>query len=242
MTKQKETVVPKPKKAKVSKNYFTQDTEDAILEYLASTDQVQRNIIYKTRINYAFNKLVENLIHKYKFYHYEVSYEDAKHETITFFIEKLNKYSQGKGKAYSYFTIVGRNYLIAKNKGNYNVKKIKADLSVVDDTRNVINEVHNSDAMSELQVFFNIFIKYCDDNINVLFTRKRDIQIANSVLELFRRREYIENFNKKALYISIREMTDANTHDVTKIVTILKHKFEKMYSEYMHNPEEFVAM
>ena len=170
--------------------------------------------------------MVENLIHKYKFYHYDVSYEDTKHEVITFLIEKLNKFNPANGKAYSYFTIVGRNYLIAKNKGNYNSKKTKEEVNAIDENRDVINEIHNKEKQVELKSFFDVYIEHCDSNLNVIFSKKKDIQIANSILEIFKRRENIENFNKKALYILIREMTDANTHDITKIVNVLKKKYK----------------
>ena len=53
----------------MSKIYFSQDTEDAIIAYIREEDQSTRNRLYETRINRPFNKLVENLIHKYKFYH-----------------------------------------------------------------------------------------------------------------------------------------------------------------------------
>lgn len=217
----------------MSKNeYFSKDTEQAIIEYILETDQHKRNLIYRSKIDRAFNKLVENLIHKYKFYHYDVSYEDSKNEVISFLIEKLNNFKAEKGKAFSYFTIIGRNYLIAKNRSNYNNKKSKEELSVIDDTRDLINEMHNSEVQRSLKTFFDYFVEHCDENLAVYFSKKKDIQIANSILEIFRRRENIENFNKKALYIMIREMTDANTHDVTKIVTVLKKKFNEMYSDY----------
>lgn len=212
--------------------YFSKDTEQAIIDYILETDQHKRNSIYRSKIDRAFNKLVENLIHKYKFYHYDVSYEDSKNEVISFLIEKLNNFKAEKGKAFSYFTIIGRNYLIAKNRSNYNNKKSKEELSVIDDSRDLINEMHNSEVQRTLKTFFDYFVEHCDENLAVYFTKKKDIQIANSILEIFRRRENIENFNKKALYIMIREMTDANTHDVTKIVTILKKKFNEMYSDY----------
>jgi hypothetical protein len=219
----------------MSKIYFSQDTEDAIIDYIRETDQSVRNRLYETRINRPFNKLVENLIHKYKFYHYDVSYEDTKHEVITFLIEKLNKFNPENGKAYSYFTIVGRNYLIAKNKGNYNSKKTKEEVTAIDENRDVINEIHNKEKQTELKSFFDVYIEHCDNNLNVIFIKKKDIQIANSILEIFKRRENIENFNKKALYILIREMTDASTHDITKIVNVLKKKYRELYELYHKN-------
>lgn len=214
------------------KNYFTKDTEDAIVAYVLETDQFVRNSLYRTRIDRAFNKLAENLIHKYKFYNYEVSYEDSKNEVISFLIQKLNKYKADRGKAYSYFTVICRNYLIAKNKSHYNNTKTKEDLSAIDDARDVINELSNREKTSELKDFVDIFVEYCDYNLNEMFGKLKDKQIANAVLELFRRRENIEEFNKKALYIMIREMTDSNTHDITKVVNVLKKKYREMYMEY----------
>jgi hypothetical protein len=47
------------RKPKKSINYFNEDTQAAILEYLASSDQKERNKIYDERINYAFYKLAK---------------------------------------------------------------------------------------------------------------------------------------------------------------------------------------
>ena len=104
------------------KQYFTADVDAAIKEYLASSNQDERNEIYRTRIAYAFYKLAENLIHTFKFYYTEVeSLEDLKHEVCCFFLEKLDYFKPEKGsKAFSYFSIVGKNYLILYNNNNYN--------------------------------------------------------------------------------------------------------------------------
>lgn len=89
--------------------YFTEDTELAIIEYLASEDQDERNKIYNRRIHYSFYKLAENLIHTFKFYYTEVDdLEDLKHEVICFLLEKLHYFKVGRGKAFSYFSIVGK--------------------------------------------------------------------------------------------------------------------------------------
>ena len=83
--------IPKKRGRKPSKKqYFTSDVDLAIQEYLASSNQAERNEIYRTRIAYAFYKLAENLIHTFKFYYTEVeTLEDLKHEVCCFFLEKL---------------------------------------------------------------------------------------------------------------------------------------------------------
>ena len=86
---------PKPKKRgrkpSKKKQYFTSDVDIAIKEYLASSNQDERDFIFKTRIHYPFYKLAENLIHTFKFYYTEVDdLEDLKHEVVCFFLEKLD--------------------------------------------------------------------------------------------------------------------------------------------------------
>lgn len=214
------------------KYYFTQNTEDNILLYLKEEDSFTRNKIYRNNIDHAFNKLAENLIHTYKFYHYEDTYEDLKHEVITFFLEKLNHFNPDSGKAYSFFTKIGYNYLVNRNNTTYKGKKEKEDLIVLDDNRDVINEIDYSDYKTDLSGFFDIFAVYLDENSNSIFDKKHEIQIAYAVLELFKNRVNIENFNKKALYIMIREMTNAKTHDITKVVNIIKKHFISLFEVY----------
>ena len=111
---------PQPKKRgrkKTKKRYFTEDTDLAIKQYLASSNQEERDKIFARRIHYPFYKLAENLIHTFKFYYTEVDdLEDLKHEVVCFLLEKLHYFDPTKGsKAFSYFSIVGKNYLILYN-------------------------------------------------------------------------------------------------------------------------------
>ena len=107
-----------PKVAK-DKNYFTQETEDAIVLYNNTPDPELRNLIYERKIHYAFFKLTQNIIHTFKFYHTEVdNLEHLQHEIITFLLSKIHLFNPLNGaKAYSYFgTIVKRWCIIYNNK------------------------------------------------------------------------------------------------------------------------------
>ena len=75
-------------------------------------------------------------------------------------------------------------------------------------------------------------VTYWDDNLTKLFRKKRDIQIADAVIELFKRRGDLENFNKKALYIMIREMTDVKTQHITKVVNQMKSHYLQISENY----------
>jgi len=226
-----------PKKAKrgrkpTKKQYFDYRNEKAIVAYNLETDQHKRDKVYREHINFAFNKLVENMIHTFKFYYFDVPYADVKAEVVAFLNEKIHKFTEGKGKAFSYFSIIAKNYLIIANNANYAKMKQKAEVSSIDDQRDLGGEASYSDYQEVLRDFTDQFVEYYDNNLSNLFTNKRDIIVADSLLELFRIRQNIENFNKKALYILIRERTGLKTQNITKVVNKLKKDFVLMFKEY----------
>ena len=83
-----------------------------------------------------------------------------------------------------------------------------------------------------MKEFVDDMVGYWDENLTKLFRKKRDIQIADAVIELFKRRGDLENFNKKALYIMIREMTDVKTQHITKVVNTMKSHYLKISENY----------
>ena len=230
---------PKPKKRgrkpSKKKQYFTSDVDIAIKEYLASSNQDERDFIFKTRIHYPFYKLAENLIHTFKFYYTEVDdLEDLKHEVVCFFLEKLDYFKPEKGsKAFSYFSIVGKNYLILYNNNNYKKKKIKADPLAADEDDSVIRSLGRDQRKKELKDFIDYYTEYVDKHMFVLFKKDHDRKVCDAVNTLFKRRENLEIFNKKALYIYIREMTNVETPVITKVTKTLKKLYKKLYNEYI---------
>ena len=240
-----------------SRYYFTNDTEEAIVKFNASVDDKERNILYDSQIRVPFHKMAENLIHRFKFYHFDIPYEDVKHETVAHLYEKITKYSKDKGKAFSYFSIVAKNYLINANNKNYEHAKNTDDLIVVDDNRTVINEVIRANKVEDDKEFMDLFVEFVEANlksftmevlnkksgklVNInMFDSKTDCIVADSIMELFKRREHIEVFNKKALYILIKERSCIeNTQDITKVLkrveTLYKDTFENWRTTgYLH--------
>jgi DNA-directed RNA polymerase specialized sigma24 family protein len=228
---------PEPKRRgrkRTKKQYFTPDTDLAIKEYLSSSNQKERDHIFATRIHYAFYKLAENLIHTFKFYYTEVDdLEDLKHEVIVFLLEKLDYFKPEKGsKAFSYFSIVGKNYLILYNNNNYKKKKRKVDVLEADEDDGVIRQLGRPERKQELKDFIDYFTEYIDKHIFTMFKKEKDRKVCDAINTLFKRRENLEIFNKKALYIYIREMTDVDTPIITKVTKILKRKYKELYIQY----------
>ena len=220
-----------PRKAK-NKQYFTADTEQAIIEYNLSDNQRVKDLLYRDRIKPAFDKLAEIVYNKWKFSYFDDDPQDVMCEVVAFMIEKIHMYKNGKGKAFSYFTIVARNYLILNNNANYKRYKDTDIMSAMPDhwdtENNFTEEVRNDDH----RTFNVVMLNYWDKHLENFFPKKRDLQIADSVLELFRRAEYIENFNKKSLYLLIREMTGHPTHYITKVVNKMRERQMELYNEF----------
>ena len=226
------------KRRKKSKNYFTQDTEDAIVLYNNTEDFKLRSTIYQRDIHYAFFKLTENIIHTFKFYHTEVSnLEHLQHEIITFLLSKIHLFDPTKGaKAYSYFGTIVKRWLILYNTKNYNkkIKKVPVD-NLTKDGSGYTYDMDSGKLQDDLSKYIDLFVAHTSENIYELFPKKNDAQIADAILELFRKRETIEVFNKKALYIYIREMVDVKTPKITKIADKLHDIFKSQYIFYLEN-------
>jgi len=223
------------KRRKKSKIYFGTPAQEAIIEYNKSTDPAERSKIYQERIKYPFEKLAENVMNTFKFTYFDVPKIDVQMEVVSTMVEKMHMFQEGKGRAFSYFTIIAKNHLILKNNGNYKRWKQNSLLSQMPETWNPENDHYEVEENNEFKEFKQIMLDYWDINLSTVFTKKRDIQIADAVLELFRRSEHIENFNKKHLYLLIREMTDCKTHYITKVVNVMKQHQKKMLNEYLEH-------
>jgi hypothetical protein len=214
------------------KQYFTQDTEDAICKYISSTDFAEKSRIYNASIKKPFEKIVENWIFKLQAWKYTDSYSDLSNDTITFLCERLSKYVHANGKAFSYFSVIARNYLILFIKKSHQKLKSNVDTENIDIERNLMNEESYKEFVEETYDFVEEFISFVDINLPILFDSQKEMMVADSILELFRTRDNIENFNKKALYILIRERTGLKTQIITKTVNDVKTIYDLLYKHY----------
>ena len=229
---------PRKRKPKTKNNYFTIETEEAILEYRNTPSQAKRNKIYNERIHYGFYKLVENIIHTFKFYYTEVdNIEDLKYEVISFLLQKLDLYDQSKGKAYSYFGTIAKRYLIIYNQKNYKKLVSKADIGDQSDDDALINSIIVKEPEPELDKLdiVELFIKHVDDNLLDLFEKTEEMKVADAILEIFKKRENIDIFNKKAVFIYVKEMTDCQSNTITKVIKKLKVIYKTILDNYLEN-------
>lgn len=223
----------KPRKAK-GKMYFTSETEDSIIEYNGTDEQSQRDDIYNNKIKYAFEKLVENVFNTFKFCYFETSPIEVQKETVSHLVANIHKFESGKGKAFSYFSIIAKNYLIFQNNTNY--KRFNQHVEIGDDSGENTYKLQHEDSHykdEENREFIKLMVDYWEQNVNKIFTKQRDINIANAVVELFRNSDRIDAFNKKALYLYIREISACKTQQITKVINRMKNYQSNITQSYV---------
>jgi len=124
---------------------------------------------------------------------------------------------------------------VDNNTKNYKKRVDKAPIEEIESNEDFSYRIDEGSSQDRLSNFLDEYVVYCTSNIYTLFPKEADAQIADAILELFRKREHIDIFNKKALYIYIREIIDAKTPKITKIADRLYNIFKQHYYFYLEN-------
>lgn len=219
---------------KKNKIYFTQETEENIIKYNETECPEIKNKIYEDGIKYSFEKLVENIYNTFKFCYFDSPPQQVQQQTVCHLVTNIYKFKKEKGKAFSYFSIVAKNYLIFHNNSNYkhfnkhvcisDVQSEDSDICLQADDP-YYEEMDNKDFIQQL-------IVYWENNIEKLFKKEMDLKIAHSVIELFRNCDRLESFNKKMLYLYIKEMCSCKNHQITKVLNKMRNFQKKSLNTY----------
>ena len=92
----------------------------------------------------------------------------------------------------------------------------------MDYKRDPITELRGKESRNMKMEYIEQLADYWRNNLTTVFKRKKDLDVANAVIELIDMKDRIDNFNKKALYILIREMTGSNTQHITRVINVMK--------------------
>jgi len=225
---------------KNDKVYFTEDTEKAIIAYNKSVDPDEREQLFRSKIQGPLDKLAENVINRFKFPYMEGTFDEIKAQVVSFLVINLHKFTEDKGKAFSYFSVIAKNYLILHNNNSY--KEEKRVLYFSDQTEDsftleemLIVEPETKDSTVDMREFLKLLVEYWEFNLDRFFKKKRDKEIAAAIVKLIERIDNIDNFNKKALYLMVREMTSYKTAHITKVINKMRPQILKMLSEFRRN-------
>lgn len=218
---------------KKTNQYWPREVDDYIVSYNTETDIHKKALIFERYLHYPFYKLSENIIHTFKFYYTDVDdVEDLKHKIIALVIEeKIDKFDPSKGaKSYSYFGTIIKRWLINYNNKNYKKLKKRGTFDEYEQDIQPPDEILHKDALS-LSQFFDEYITIMYEELDTLFFKEKDRQIADAILTVFSQRSGLPVFKKKALYIYIREqVTDCKTPHLTRVIKILKDRYYELYN------------
>lgn len=223
--------MPRPRTQKI---YFGEDQEKAVVRYLESSDEAERNKIFNEYLREPLIIMVESIIRRYKLYRKDLEFEEIHTDTMSFLITKINKFDHTKNtKAYSYFGTICKNYLmgaIQKDTKEQNRQvsydDISSDMEDSPTLSYVIDEyvIDFRDVIIKLTISLEEFME--NENLN-----ENEQKLGYALLEIFSNFDKIfqvgdgNKFNKNLILLSLREMTSLST----KEIRISMKRFKKLY-------------
>lgn len=209
-----------------------------ILKYNASNDQKQKDEIYKQYIDKAFTKIATSLIYKYKIQSRIKNSQTIIQECVSDMIQRAPKFDPQRGKAFTFFTILARNFILTRlNKIIEHNQKFKSinNINVDGEEVNLLQQCSKlnwqhlkQDKYSQivLQNTMKQLVKYIQQEYIPFKTKKLYQQeIAQAIVRLIKDIDFINNFNKKAVMLYINQMTGYNSYKINKVLKDISKKY-----------------
>lgn len=224
------------RRKKGTKPYFNDDTQASIVAFkYRKEDKNEQQKIYQSEIQPSFDKLVENLIFIHGFQGHHDSFEDLKSDCITFLYQTLPKYKSERGtKAFSYFNIVAKNFLIIKNKNRLTKTKRNVSLDAPDSMQMSEQEAlvdHYTVPSPDDQIIskeFNDEIAQLLAEIRTRLKNESEIKTIESIIFIFKYIEQVDLLNKRAVFFYIREMTGLSAKQLTTNMAVIKKHYKEL--------------
>lgn len=219
--------IKKAVKKIVKKNeYFTKIHEEAIVKYATSVDKQEKSVLYVTLIQPAFNEMVDKIVFTYKFTTLP-NIEDLKEECKIWLTTILDKFDISKGsKAFSYFSVITKNWFIHKVKKNSNGREVSLeDISQEFEEEHLFILNSYDDAREKKEFWLAFWNEISSWDVSSL--KPNEKKVYEAIKLILKDPENIEIFNKKAIYLYIRELTGLSTKQI--VLSLKKFKFKYNY-------------
>ena len=224
------------KKKKKRKNYyFTMEIQNKIVEYQLSDCAKEKEKIYKEFINPAFTQLVQSLVSVYGFKSFNEEISHLKSDCVTFLFETIHKWSPDKkSKAFSYFNVVAKNWLTINSR---KLLKNQRRSAYIDDpyglTASEKSELFNKEYIDPDIALANSIEKF--DKIVEMITYiesrlkdEKDIRCCFAIKKLFNSIEDLEFFNKRAIFVYLREISGLNSTELSSSLSSIRKIYRKI--------------
>jgi hypothetical protein len=225
----------KRRKARKKNHYFTKVHEEAIIKYANTEDRELRSALYVEYIQPAFDQMVDKIIYTYRFTTLP-NIDYLKADCKVWLTTILNKYDPSKGsKAFSYFSVVTKNWFIHKVKRTQ--KRNKTEV-FMEDLLNELEEDLVSHEPTYLQKRSEIeFWSSLDKEIDTwdsFMLKENEKKVLMAVRILMDSADTIEIFNKKAIYLYLREITGLNTKQVVNNLNKLRKRYRNFKNKWQN--------
>lgn len=215
------------RQAKTNANdYFTKQHEQAIIDYVETDSKLERTKLYIEFIEPAFNEMVDKIVFTYKFTTLP-NIDNLRQECKIWLITVLDKFDASSGsKAFSYFSVITKNWFIHKVKKTSEQTKREVDfLNITNacDHENLIvynNYLEQREKNEFWVAFWNEINSW--DSIELKPNERKVVDAIKIILE---KPDAIEIFNKKAIYFYIREITGLNTKQVVNNLNRIRIRY-----------------
>lgn len=213
--------------------YFTQVHEDAIVKYCSTVDLRKKEELYMALIRPAFSQMVDKIVYTYRFTNLP-DIEDLREECKGWLVTILAKFDPNKGsKAFSYFSVVTKNWFIHKVKKNKKRLEREVSFEAVDyDLERDLMDKGESYQDKEVRKELIANLRREMETWQVDFSKPAEKKVYDAVIVLFDSADEIEIFNKKAIYLYLREITGMNTKQVVTQLNKMRKKYREFRSDW----------
>lgn len=227
---------------RTQKVYFGEDQEKAVVRYLESSDEAERNKIFNEYLREPLVIMVESIIRRYKLYRKDFEFEDLHTDTMSFLITKINKFDHTKNhKAYSYFGTICKNYLMGAIQKD--TKDTNRSVSYEDISEDIESRIDFSYTIDEYHVDYSDVIialtNKLEDFIETEELTDNEKKLGYALLEIFGNFERIfqigdgNKFNKNLILLSLREMTSLSTKEIRVSLKRYKNLYDGILGGFL---------
>jgi hypothetical protein len=223
---------------RTQKIYFGEEQEQAVVRYLESESEIEKNKIFNEYLREPLIIMVESIIRRYKLYRKDFDFNEVHTDTMSFLMTKISKFDHTKNtKAYSYFGTICKNYLMGAIQKD--TKETNRSVSYDDISSDLEESLEHSYIIDEVHVDYkdvvNKFIIQMEEFMERNELTENEQKLGYALIEVFSNFEKIfqvgdgNKFNKNLILLSLREMTSLST----KEIRISLKKFKKVYESIM---------
>lgn len=206
--------------------YFTQVHEDAIVNYCSIECFKTKEKLYRDLIQPVFSQMVDKIVFTYRFTSLP-DIDDLRDECKVYLTTILGKFDPAKGsKAFSYFSVVTKNWFIHKVKKHKKKLEREVPLAIAEldpDMHFVDKDESYQDKKMRREMIVNLRNEMASWEVD--FQKEKEKKVYDAVIMLFDSAEEIEIFNKKAIYLYLRELTGMNTKQIVSQLNKMRKKY-----------------